>query len=78
MAERDKQADIFEGQTFYTRDPKFPNNEIQRFLSDGLDKSYVRLNMVFIVELRSLMDGYSVICNLDKEYESPSKVVDEQ
>ncbi len=59
MSERDKQADLLEGQTFYTRDPKFPNNEIQRFLTDGLDKSYVRLNKVgnfYYLSLCSIID----------------------
>ncbi len=59
MSERDKQADLLEGQTFYTRDPKFPNNEIQRFLTDGLDKSYVRFSKVgsfYNLTLHSLID----------------------
>lgn len=40
--ERDRQAELYEGQTYYNRDTKNnANNDMQRFLADGLDKAYV-------------------------------------
>ncbi len=72
MSERDKQAELLEGQTFYTRDPKFPNNEIQRFLTDGLDKSYVS-----ILEQTIMWQLYHSFMT-DKEYEQTSEVTHEQ
>jgi hypothetical protein len=43
ISERDKYAESVEGQNYYSRDLK-ASNEIQRFLTEGLDKKEVRCN----------------------------------
>ncbi len=40
ITERDKRADVNENKTMYSRDKK-TSDEAQRFLSEGLDRTFV-------------------------------------